>query len=260
LVLRIAKQPVRGKSKSKRLRWMCRCDCGKVVRVYADALRRGLSKSCGCLHKDVGRGRTINETGHRYGRLLVLSQDNNRGKYKVVHWLCQCDCGKTVSVKGASLRRGYTESCGCKQSDVIRVAASGSNNYAWKGGKITDRAGYILIASPGHPAATKQTYVPEHRLVMEKSLGRFLREDEMVHHKNGVRTDNRLENLELCARRKRNHVPGQRISDLQANAIDVLRRWPLDVHTGIRYSVVVHGPAPSGHSTEVEQQKNPSGT
>lgn len=64
-------------------------------------------------------------------------------------------------------------------------------------------AGYLLVYKPGHPAATKTyPYVLQHRIVMEKHLGRYLKRKEVVHHKNGVRSDNRLSNLELMTGQK----------------------------------------------------------
>ena len=52
-----------------------------------------------------------NEVGNRYGKLTVVAYDHsNNGAY----WLCQCDCGMTTVVCGASLRRGHTKSCGCE--------------------------------------------------------------------------------------------------------------------------------------------------
>lgn len=67
--------------------------------------------------------------------------------------------------------------------------------------------GYLVVRCPGHPAAGKCGQVYEHRLVMERSLGRFLRTDEIVHHRNDDKTDNRLENLELTthAEHQRHH-------------------------------------------------------
>jgi len=55
--------------------------------------------------------------------------------------------------------------------------------------------GYVLIYSPDHPCRNKKGYVPEHRLVMEKHLGRLLATTEVVHHVNGFKGDNRIENL-----------------------------------------------------------------
>lgn len=66
----------------------------------------------------------------------------------------------------------------------------------WKGGRVRAR-NYILIHNPNHPRATKDGYVYEHRLVMEKVLGRYLESWEIVHHKNGIKDDNCPENLEL---------------------------------------------------------------
>lgn len=59
--------------------------------------------------------------------------------------------------------------------------------------------GYWYILSPEHPNKTQMGYVCEHRLVMEKKIGRFLERREVVHHKNGIITDNRIENLELIS-------------------------------------------------------------
>lgn len=75
----------------------------------------------------------------------------------------------------------------------------------WKGGRIVDKNGYILVYSPDHPGVRKMgsrsgRYVLEHRLVMEAHLGRFLSREEVVHHRNGNKQDNRIENLELFSR------------------------------------------------------------
>lgn len=72
----------------------------------------------------------------------------------------------------------------------------GAASHAWKGGRTTDKHGYILIYMPNHPHA-ERCYVPEHRFVMEQVLDRYLEAYEEVHHKNGVVDDNRPENLEV---------------------------------------------------------------
>lgn len=67
------------------------------------------------------------------------------------------------------------------------------------GDLYTDKKGYTLVFSRNHPRASNR-YVFEHILVMERKLGRHLLPTENIHHKNGVKNDNRVENLELWVR------------------------------------------------------------
>lgn len=64
--------------------------------------------------------------------------------------------------------------------------------------------------------------MPEHTLVMEEMIGRYLLPGETAHHKNGVRTDNRPENLELWTR---SQPSGQRVTDLVAWAHEIIARY-----------------------------------
>jgi len=72
---------------------------------------------------------------------------------------------------------------------------AGEKNAAWKGGKYTSKEGYVFVRQPLHPLARGNGYVAEHRLVMEEILGRILERCEVVHHINGIKSDNRPDNL-----------------------------------------------------------------
>ena len=79
----------------------------------------------------------------------------------------------------------------------LSLSKSGSKNPSWKGGRIKDGRGYILVKSYTHPFRNTNNYVKEHRLVMEAHIGRYLLSTEIVHHINGIKDDNRIENLAL---------------------------------------------------------------
>lgn len=79
----------------------------------------------------------------------------------------------------------------------IRGAQTLERNPYWKGGRTIASNGYVLVKRPGHHLADVRGYVYEHRLVAEQKLGRRLRKGEVPHHINGVRSDNRPENIEV---------------------------------------------------------------
>lgn len=126
--------------------------------------------------------------------------------------LCKCElCGQTYFKKPfrAKTTRFCSRKCCAKwiyhnrNKEAFSYDRSLEKNPAWKGGKIVV-AGYVLVS------VGKRKRVQEHRLVMEKYLGRKLKKSERVHHKNHNRQDNRIENLELCENQsehmKRHHA------------------------------------------------------
>lgn len=179
------------------------------------------------LNKDLernvlGRFNTkIYEPGTRFGRWTIESIGPMKihGKWAVTSWNCVCDCGTRKAVAAGSLRNGSSTSCGCFwREDMLNRFSNGmkrENHPRWKGGKTKNHGGYIIInVSPNNR-------ILEHVLVMEKAIGRRLGKEETVHHKNGVRDDNRIENLELWSS---SHPPGQRIQDKLDWAVEFIRK------------------------------------
>jgi len=104
-----------------------------------------------------------------------------------------------------------------------RALQVGPGNGNWQGGTTIHKAGYVMIKTPGHPRARSNNgYVFEHILVMETLLGRYLVPEETVHHLNGVKDDNRPDNLELLTRPQ---PSGIRASDAVAWAREILARY-----------------------------------
>lgn len=80
-----------------------------------------------------------------------------------------------------------------------RGGPTGKRNGSWNGGVIIDKDGYRLLKMPDHPNSNKHGYIREHRFVMSQHLGRPLTAQEVVHHIDGDKLNNAIENLELFA-------------------------------------------------------------
>lgn len=96
-----------------------------------------------------------------------------------------------------NIKQGYGRFCSHRCAGASR---KGQDAARWAGGRTVDSHGYVRVYRPDHPNANGRGYVFEHRLVMSLHLGRPLTSAEIVHHKNHVRTDNRIDNLQLVSR------------------------------------------------------------
>ena len=138
------------------------------------------------------------------------------------HHLCK-DCSKLIyrlcSVEGCQEKHYSNGMCkthlyrfkrhGDVQAHIpIRKGyPTGLLSRSWRGGESRLRNGRVLIYAPGHPKASScGLYVLRYVLIVEKHLGRFLNDDEIVHHINGDHTDDRLENLQVMTRGEHNKV------------------------------------------------------
>lgn len=97
---------------SKYRQWECQCDCGNVVNVLQTSLRKGATKSCGCL-QDVFRNTDL--SGQRFGQLTVLGKQEaeTAALSGNTTWKCLCDCGKIKQYTTKILLSGSVCSCGC---------------------------------------------------------------------------------------------------------------------------------------------------
>lgn len=128
-------------------------------------------------------------------------------------------CGKKMWLKKYFATRYKHCYCNkeCKYSDR-EITSFGEKSRWWKGGRIVHN-GYVYIKMPSYLGADSQGYVKEHRMIMETHLGRSLLKKEVVHHINGIKTDNRLENLIVMITNNHSslHVTGRKYSEETIN-------------------------------------------
>jgi len=156
--------------------------------------------------------------GH-YQRLLrsgAVSEEPLRksGRLCSVH-----DCPRVHKAKGCAAHYKRVIAPGDPQSErpIRETTGEGSLSHGYLNIPVPPELRYLVGGSPS---------VGEHRLVMALHLGRPLRSDEVVHHRNGNRTDNRIENLELWLT---SHPKGQRVEDIVAFSIEMLARFAPEI-------------------------------
>jgi hypothetical protein len=134
--------------------------------------------------------------GDKFQRWTIIKEVERKNRSRRV--LCECSCGKIREQYLSNIKTGGSVSCGCysveqlnKRQHLIKRRHS-ENHPNYKGGHIR-KDGYLLVSEKG-----VLTYA--HRVIMEKKLNRKLSFDETIHHIDGNRSNNNIENLLLISR------------------------------------------------------------
>jgi len=163
----------------------------KSTRLVADTLGIPIATVGFVLRK---RGIPTPKAGRRHNPYTAC----DRNKDKVLQMFAE-GCSLTQMAKAVGTKCLEVKKFLARQGieKEWSTASYGERHYAWKG-RLVNKDGYVEIHVKGHPYARKHThYILEHRLVMEAHIGRYLLPGEVVHHINGVKDDNRIENLQL---------------------------------------------------------------
>jgi len=186
-------------------------NCGNkftMMKAYLTAYRKKYGRNpkyCSLQCSNEGRRKTADE----------------RNKFTCAH------CGKVeIRNRYTTAFRIYRDQKYCSQECKSAAQEIKARDRFNSGdiGRHVKRHGYVFLSLPALVSPTgKKTEMSEHRYVMAKHLERDLFPEETVHHINGIRSDNRIENLELFSSR---HGPGQRVIDKLRFAVEMIQLYP----------------------------------
>lgn len=177
-------------------------ECCQELGIKSPITLRKWMKALGIKTRDVNK---LNSLEYKLG----LTENELKAKLETMYYKENKSLNKIATEFGVTrtvISRRF-EKYRIKKLDPMTaktVFGSGENHGNWKGGRVVQN-GYYMVYCPEHPKAMSG-YVYEHRLVMERHLGRYLKKDEIVHHKNRNKQDNRLENLEVLTPAEHNRV------------------------------------------------------
>lgn len=177
-------------------------ECCQELGIKSPITLRKWMKALGIKTRDVNK---LNSLEYKLG----LTENELKAKLETMYYKENKSLNKIATELGVTrtvISRRF-EKYRIKKLDPTTaktVFGSGENHGNWKGGRVVQN-GYYMVYCPEHPKAMSG-YVYEHRLVMERHLGRYLKKNEIVHHKNRNKQDNRLENLEVLTPAEHNRV------------------------------------------------------
>ena len=104
--------------------WLCKCDCGNTLVKRRDYIIHNpitCGKYCKCKPKRDLSQNIVDISGKRFGKLKVIKIAPKSEWKGEAYWICECDCGNTITTSGASLRRGSSKSCGKCKKETTRI-------------------------------------------------------------------------------------------------------------------------------------------